>query len=105
MDRWGLHQRGKVIAAQVEHLTDMGNDLFLHIPTHNSKIDHAIDSPIKDQAARALLSWMAVASIKHIVKNHCKAIWSAQLAQWLFTGKGTERRKYTTVPTLFTAAV
>jgi integrase len=60
----GGRRRSEIAAAQVEHLTNMGDDFLLHIPTHNSKRGNALDVPVKGRAAQALRDWMAAAAVK-----------------------------------------
>lgn len=91
-------RRSEIITAQVEHMTSMGDDFLLHIPTHNPKRSCALDISVKGRAAQALRDWMRAAAIKQgaifrsvnkhgkvsdnplspidvnrVVKNRCKA--------------------------------
>jgi integrase len=94
----GGRRCSEIIAAQVEHLTSMGDDFLLHIPTHNPKRGYALDISVKGRTAQALRDWMRVAAVRQgiifravnkrgkvscnplspidvnrIVKNRCKA--------------------------------
>ena len=94
----GGRRRSEITAAQVEHLTRMGDDFLLHIPAHNPKKSCTLEVPVKGMAAQTLQDWMTVAAVrqgaifravnKHgkvssnplspidvnrIVKNRCKA--------------------------------
>jgi integrase len=94
----GGRRRSEIAAAQVEHLTSMGDDFLLHIPAHNSKRGNALDLPVKGRAAQALRDWVVAAAVKQgaifravnkrgkvsnnplspidvnrVVKNRCKA--------------------------------
>jgi integrase len=57
-------RRSEIAAAQVEHLTSMGEDFLLHIPTSNPKRDSLFDVPVRGNAAQALRDWMAATSVK-----------------------------------------
>jgi integrase len=60
----GGRRRSEIIAAQVEHLTSIGDDFLLHIPTRNPKRGLALDVSIKGETAQALLDWMRVAVVR-----------------------------------------
>lgn len=57
-------RRSEIVAVQVEHLTSMGEDFILHIPTNNPKGDSLCDVTVQGSAAQALRDWMAAASVK-----------------------------------------
>ena len=57
-------RRSEIAAAQVEHLTSMGEDFLLHIPTSNPRGDSLFNITVQGSAARALRDWMAAASVK-----------------------------------------
>jgi integrase len=57
-------QRSEIASAQVEHLTNIGNDFLLHIPLHNSKKGYALDVCVNGRAAQALRDWMALAAVR-----------------------------------------
>ena len=57
-------RRSEIAAAQVEHLTGIGEDFLLHIPASNPGGDSLLNVPLKGSAAQALRDWMAVASVK-----------------------------------------
>lgn len=60
----GGRRRCEIVAAKVEHLTNLGNDFLLRIPTLHSEEDNAIDVSVTGRAAQALRDWMAIAAIK-----------------------------------------
>jgi integrase len=57
-------RRSEIAAAQVEHLTSIGEDFLLHIPTSNPKEISLFDIPVKGRAAQAIRDWMTAASVK-----------------------------------------
>jgi integrase len=94
----GGRRRSEVALALYEHLTCMGDDYLLRIPSSNSKTGKALDVPVKGRAAQALRDWLLISAtnqgplfrsisrgnkisanhlsgidINRIVKKHCKA--------------------------------
>jgi integrase len=60
----GRMRRSEIAAAQVEHLTNRGDDFLLNIPANNFKGGVALDVPVKGSAAQALRDWLAAADIR-----------------------------------------
>jgi integrase len=57
-------RRSEIAAAQVKHLTSVGEDFLLHIQTSHPRGDSLFEVTVRGSAAQALRDWMAAASVK-----------------------------------------
>jgi integrase len=61
----GGRRRSEIAAAQVEHLTSVGDNFLLHIPLNNSRSRNELAIPVEGRAAQSLRDWMQVADVRN----------------------------------------